>query len=209
MRRSPEVTFLVVAQRRRHLVTVNQLSRLVSLVNGQVTFCYRETDTGQLRLRTLSAEEFIHRFLQHVLPKGFVKVRYFGFFAPVCRKRLAALRQQLEQKYQKSLREAEASLEPADSDPHPQFCCQAADNLCFFSAPFNQQDAAYHELLCAYAFLDAGFHASPMFSLVSHQEIFTRIAFPPNFWLSTIVFIGVELTITRLQGASFRHSREP
>jgi hypothetical protein len=57
-----------------------------------VTFLYRATDTGQLKLCTLSAEEFIHRFLQHVLRKGFVKVRYFGFFAPGCRKCLAAVR---------------------------------------------------------------------------------------------------------------------
>ena len=56
--------------------------RLLKLENNKVTFLYRATDTGQLKLCTLAAEEFIHRFLQHVLPKGFVKVRYFGFFAP-------------------------------------------------------------------------------------------------------------------------------
>lgn len=58
--------------------------RLVKLENDQVTFRYHATDTGQLKLCTLSAEEFVRRFLQHVLPKGFVKVRYFGFFAPGC-----------------------------------------------------------------------------------------------------------------------------
>jgi hypothetical protein len=42
--------------------------RLVKLENDQVTFRYHATDTGQLKLCTLSAEEFIHRFLQHVLP---------------------------------------------------------------------------------------------------------------------------------------------
>ena len=42
--------------------------RLVKLEHDQVTFRYRTTDTGQLRLCTLSAEEFIHSFLQHVLP---------------------------------------------------------------------------------------------------------------------------------------------
>jgi hypothetical protein len=42
--------------------------RLVKLENDQVTFRYRTSDTGQLRLCTLSAEEFINRFLQHVLP---------------------------------------------------------------------------------------------------------------------------------------------
>ena len=62
--------------------------RLVELGNGKVTFRYRATDTGKPKLCTLAAEEFIHRFLQHVLPKGFVKVRYFGFFAPDCHKRL-------------------------------------------------------------------------------------------------------------------------
>ena len=42
--------------------------RLVKLENDQVTFRYRTSDTCQLRLCTLSVEEFIHRFLQHVLP---------------------------------------------------------------------------------------------------------------------------------------------
>jgi hypothetical protein len=37
---------------------------------------------------------FIHRFLQHVLPEGFVKVRYYGFLSSGCRPRLAAIRQQ-------------------------------------------------------------------------------------------------------------------
>jgi len=45
-----------------------------------VTFRYRDTETKAERFCTLEAEEFIHRFLQHVLPKGFVKVRYYGLF---------------------------------------------------------------------------------------------------------------------------------
>ena len=70
--------------------------RLVKLEHDQVTFRYRTSDTGKLRLCTLSTEEFIHSFLQHALTKGFVKVRYYGFFAPGCRLRLASLRQQLQ-----------------------------------------------------------------------------------------------------------------
>jgi len=69
--------------------------RIQAFENNQVTFRYKTSDTGQERRCTLSAEEFIHRFLQHVLPKGFVKVRYFGFFSPGLHKRLAALRLQL------------------------------------------------------------------------------------------------------------------
>jgi hypothetical protein len=66
--------------------------RLVKLENDRVSFRYRASDTGQLRLCTLPAEEFIHRFLQHVLPKGFVKIRYFGFFGSSQRLLLATLR---------------------------------------------------------------------------------------------------------------------
>ena len=52
-------------------------------------------ETGNPRTCTLTATEFIRRFLQHVLPKGFVKVRYYGFFAPGLRSRLTAVCQQL------------------------------------------------------------------------------------------------------------------
>ena len=67
------------------------------MATSQVTFQYSTTDTGQLKLCTLSVEAFIHRFLQHILPKGFVKVRYYGCFASAVRSRLVALRQQLAQ----------------------------------------------------------------------------------------------------------------
>jgi len=67
--------------------------RIVRLADGKVTFRYRATDTGRLKTCTLGAQEFIRRFLQHVLPKGFVKVRYYGFFSHGSRQRLAALRQ--------------------------------------------------------------------------------------------------------------------
>jgi hypothetical protein len=70
--------------------------RLVKLENNQVTFRYRSSTTGLITFCTLTAEEFIHRFLQHVLPRGFVKVRYFGFFGSSQRLLLAALRLLLE-----------------------------------------------------------------------------------------------------------------
>ena len=71
-------------------------NRILKLANGRVTFRFRATDTGKLRTSTLPALEFIRRFLQHVLPRGFVKVRYYGFLAHGCRKRLAALHRQLD-----------------------------------------------------------------------------------------------------------------
>ena len=92
-----------------------------SAENGQVTFRYRATDTGQPKLCTLSAEAFIPRFLQHVLPKGFVKVRFFGFFAPDCRKRLLALRQQLEHVFPENIGQSETA--PEDATPVPKLYC--------------------------------------------------------------------------------------
>ena len=71
-------------------------NRILKLADGKVTFRYRASDTGKTRFCTLAAEEFIRRFLQHVLPKGFVKVRYYGFLSSGLRQRLAVLRQQLD-----------------------------------------------------------------------------------------------------------------
>ena len=106
--------------------------RLVKLENDQVTFRYRATDTGQLRLCTLSAEEFIHRFLQHVLPKGFVKVRYYGFFAPGCRKRLVVLRQQLELTCPNPVGEPEVTPETVDATPAPNLRCPSCGQPMLF-----------------------------------------------------------------------------
>jgi hypothetical protein len=67
-------------------------NRIARLSIGEVTFLFKAHDTGKTKAGKLSAEEFIHRFLQHVLPKGFVKARYYGLFSPGLRPRLAALR---------------------------------------------------------------------------------------------------------------------
>lgn len=80
-----------VALSNRRLLSLSQ----GSLETAQVAFLYRASGTGQLKRCSLSAEKFIQRFLQHVLPRGFVKVRYFGFFGSTCRKRLAFLQQLL------------------------------------------------------------------------------------------------------------------
>jgi hypothetical protein len=69
--------------------------RIQRVENDQVTFSYRDGDSGATRLCTLSAEEFIRRFLQHILPKGWVKVRYYGLFSPGQRQRLDLVRERL------------------------------------------------------------------------------------------------------------------
>jgi hypothetical protein len=62
--------------------------RILKVANDRVMFQYTATETGKPRRCTLAAEDFIHRFLQHVLPRSFVKVRYYGFFSPGKRQQL-------------------------------------------------------------------------------------------------------------------------
>ena len=63
---------------------------------GQVTFRWRDSaDGNQQKLRTLDAIEFIRRFLLHILPPGFVKIRHFGFLAHPHRRSALLLAQKL------------------------------------------------------------------------------------------------------------------
>jgi hypothetical protein len=73
-------------------------NRLLRLENDRITFRYCDTQTRVEKRCTLGAQEFMHRFLQHVLPKGFVKVRYYGFFAARQRTKLIRVQQQLSQR---------------------------------------------------------------------------------------------------------------
>jgi hypothetical protein len=70
-------------------------NRLVGVQDDRVTFRYRDGTSKQLRTCTLPALSFLGRFLQHVLPKGFVKVRYYGLFSHRQQAQLAAVRAQL------------------------------------------------------------------------------------------------------------------
>ena len=71
--------------------------RLVALRDGHVTFTWKDRARGNRRKRmTVTADEFIRRFLMHVLPKGFTKIRHYGLLAPRDRQaRLARCRQVL------------------------------------------------------------------------------------------------------------------
>lgn len=63
-----------------HRVAISNY-RIVSILNGKVTFTYRDRERRKTREMTIDAGEFIRRFLLHILPKGFMKIRYFGFLA--------------------------------------------------------------------------------------------------------------------------------
>ncbi|WP_263640644.1 transposase [Pseudoalteromonas sp. TAB23] len=67
-------------------------SRLVSATEETVSFKYRDyADNNRDKVMTLSCDEFLRRYLQHVLPKGFMRIRHYGFLANACRKRKLAL----------------------------------------------------------------------------------------------------------------------
>lgn len=81
----PEVALKYVA-RYTHRVAISD-RRLLSIKDNKVRFSYKDyANGGQQREMTLDAAEFLRRFLQHVLPKGFVRIRYYGFLAN-CRRR--------------------------------------------------------------------------------------------------------------------------
>ncbi len=64
-----------------HRVAITN-NRISSIKGGRVTFNYRDrNDENKSKEITVKAEEFIRRFLLHILPRGFMKIRYFGFLA--------------------------------------------------------------------------------------------------------------------------------
>jgi hypothetical protein len=68
-----------------HRVAISN-HRLIGMQDGQVTFRWKDyAHGGKKRKMTLAAEEFIRRFLLHVLPKGLVRIRHFGWMANRCR----------------------------------------------------------------------------------------------------------------------------
>jgi hypothetical protein len=70
--------------------------RLISMEEGNVIFSYKPRNKSWTTMK-LDAMKFIRRFLQHILPKGFQKVRYFGFLHPSAKKRFNILKNSLEE----------------------------------------------------------------------------------------------------------------
>jgi hypothetical protein len=97
--------------------------RIVKVDNNRVYFKYRVKDSKRLRTTSLAAMTFIARFLKHVLPKGFVKVRYFGLYNPNC--------SQPKEKIE-FLIEAAFDFKLPNNKPEPKqlpaFCCPHCQN---------------------------------------------------------------------------------
>ena len=81
-----------------HRVAISN-HRLIAFDGERVTFRWKDyAHDDQWRTMTLTAMEFLRRFVQHVLPRGFVRIRQFGYLANACRTaRLALARALLAQ----------------------------------------------------------------------------------------------------------------
>jgi len=97
-----------------HRVAISN-HRLVSFADGQVTFRWRDSaHHNEQKLMTLSVDEFLRRFLLHILPKGFVRIRNFGFLAnrrratllPLCFQLLGATQQSPAEEHPSSTQDA-------------------------------------------------------------------------------------------------------
>jgi hypothetical protein len=92
--RGPEYVLQYLA-RYTHRVAISN-HRLIAFEDGKVSFRYKDYAHGnKKRKMTVSADEFLRRFLLHVLPRGFVRIRHFGFLANRSRAGLVAICRQL------------------------------------------------------------------------------------------------------------------
>ena len=92
----PEYVLLYLARYKHRVATSNH--RLVSFADGKVTFRRKDYAHGhKKRKMTLTADEFLRRFLLYAMPRGFVRIRHYGFLStrrrqalmPLCRQLLA------------------------------------------------------------------------------------------------------------------------
>jgi len=72
--------------------TALDAARIVAVTDKTVSFAWTDRESGRRRVQTLEGGAFLQRFLQHVLPRGFVRTRSFGFLSPAAKKRLERVR---------------------------------------------------------------------------------------------------------------------
>jgi hypothetical protein len=120
-----------------HRVAITN-SRIISADDGKVTFRYKGSGGAQTKTMTVSAGEFIRRFLQHVLPAGVHKVRYYGLWSPSHRRNLSKAQQILTQsKNDQQVRFEEYTDVEAPPPSEPRQCthCQRGTLICIGRLP--------------------------------------------------------------------------
>jgi hypothetical protein len=92
--------------------------RVTKIENRRVFFKYKKGRSSRWRNMSLEVMEFIRRFLQHVLPTGFMKIRYYGFLNPNCAVKLERIKTLIQLAFAFTLDNSEQSL----PDPEPMVC---------------------------------------------------------------------------------------
>ncbi len=87
-------------------------SRIIKVENGKVFVRYKKQKSNRWRTLVLGAMEFLRRFLQHVLPTGFMKVRYYGFLSPTANVSLDEVRARIELAYGFTVTTPKTETEP-------------------------------------------------------------------------------------------------
>ncbi len=103
-------------------------SRLIDSNEDGVRFRWKDYRDGQHKVMRLTGEEFLRRFLQHVLPKGFMRIRHYGFLSNRYRRsKLADINEALNTDVGRNKEDSKQSAEPEPktsiSERKPWFCC--------------------------------------------------------------------------------------
>jgi hypothetical protein len=110
-----------------HRVAISN-HRIVNFADGQVTFRWKDYARGsKQKLMTVTAEEFLRRFLLHILPHGFVRIRFFGVLANRRRKTLLPLCRQL---LRMPAPDCPDSVQPKVSSPALWRCPRCGGSMC-------------------------------------------------------------------------------
>jgi hypothetical protein len=92
-------------------------NRILAIDDATVTYRYKDRTADRQRKETVSGHEFIRRFLQHVLPAGFHKVRYYGLWHAARRDQLCNLRNVLLLQQPAEAPADQTSASPSDAEP--------------------------------------------------------------------------------------------
>jgi hypothetical protein len=152
----PEVVLKYLA-RYTHRVAISN-HRLRALKDGRVTFAVKDyANKGRRGVMTLAAPEFLRRFLQHVLPKGFMRIRHFGWMANRVRKtKITQCRQLLMMKTaQRTQEETDRSKIAQDNacpneqskDKHETSACSKCQRGKLLVTRFDRIDQLHRNLL--------------------------------------------------------------
>ena len=105
-------------------------SRIIKVENRRVFFKYKKHGSNRWRTISLEVMEFIRRFLQHVLPSGFMKVRYYGFMSPGS----SVSMRHVAECIQRCAAAVKRALGPIDFEPFVPRCEKCGDTMVYYAS---------------------------------------------------------------------------